>query len=528
MRKRPVVFITLLTYDNLGVGYMAAQLAEAGFESHVLSPQSQPHRIFRIIKELDPLFIGFSILFNNYIDSFISLAGYLRRRGISCHFTAGGHYASLRYRELFGLIPELDSIVRFEGEYPVVELARRLENGGDWRTIRSIAFRKDNDFEANPVWPAETDLDRFPFPLRYAIRPYAFGKKFTNILAGRGCSHNCSFCNTRAFYKKAGCPVKRLRSPEQVAAEMNHLYRTRNCRVFLFDDDDFPVSNKEAAGWTGRFCSGLRRLGLDNRVIWKISCRPDETEEASFAMMKNHGLRMVFLGIEDGTDAGLRRLNKNLKVSDTLAAIDILRKLKLGYNYGFLLFRPDTSFAGLKTNLDFLERICAGGYSQVTFLRLIPLYDTRVSAELEKAGRLKIKAGVMDYELTDPGLNRYCDFITETFGTWLWEPAGLGSIISWARNYFITWFSFYDDKAEIRKLHRKLTGIIEDSNRFLIITMRELADLFSCLPGMEKPLPSLDSYKALIARRHTRYVDLVTGLMTSVMTRFSDHLQAVK
>ncbi|MCJ7729661.1 MAG: hypothetical protein MUO27_07275, partial [Sedimentisphaerales bacterium] len=45
------------------------------------------------------------------IDEFAKLVKLLRSEGISCHFTAGGHFASLRPQELFSLIPGIDSII---------------------------------------------------------------------------------------------------------------------------------------------------------------------------------------------------------------------------------------------------------------------------------------------------------------------------------------------------------------------------------------------------------------------------------
>jgi len=45
----------------------------------------------------------------------------LRAHGIDCHFTMGGHVPSLSCEPTLDLIPELDSIVRFEGEMTLLE-----------------------------------------------------------------------------------------------------------------------------------------------------------------------------------------------------------------------------------------------------------------------------------------------------------------------------------------------------------------------------------------------------------------------
>ena len=93
---------------------------------------------------------------------------------------------------------------------------------------------------------------------------------------------------------------------------MEYLFYKKGCSVFIFEDDDFPVVNWEKSDWIERFCRELERKGLNEKIIWKINCRPDEIEEEKFSLMKRIGLFLVFLGIEDGTDTGLKRLNKHM------------------------------------------------------------------------------------------------------------------------------------------------------------------------------------------------------------------------
>jgi anaerobic magnesium-protoporphyrin IX monomethyl ester cyclase len=183
MKNIAVVFIAILDYDNLGIGYMASTLSEAGIKSKVIDLHKNKQEILRTLKKIDPLVIGFSILFHNHIDEFIDLINFLRRKGVSCHFTAGGHYASLRPEELFELIPHLDSIVRFEGEYILPELAKQIISGEDWRKTMSIAYKQNGKMILNPLRPLEKDLDKFPFPERLPLKEYAFKKNFATILA---------------------------------------------------------------------------------------------------------------------------------------------------------------------------------------------------------------------------------------------------------------------------------------------------------------------------------------------------------
>jgi len=142
MNEKPVVFVAFEEQDNLGVGYLASILMEEGFPVRIVDFRVGAEAIRVQLRQLDPLVVGFSIIFQHYIDQFRDLIEFLRSDGFSCHFAAGGHYPSLRFRDLLDLIPELDSVVLFEGELTFLELVRALAAGQEWRGLRGLAYKK--------------------------------------------------------------------------------------------------------------------------------------------------------------------------------------------------------------------------------------------------------------------------------------------------------------------------------------------------------------------------------------------------
>jgi anaerobic magnesium-protoporphyrin IX monomethyl ester cyclase len=519
-----VIFIAGNEYDNLGIGYMSSVLADTGTETKVVSFQKRRTEILRIIKKTNPLVIGFSILFLNHIEKFIDLAGYLRREGIKCHFTAGGHYASLKSEELFKLIPWLDSIVRFEGEYTLPELVKCIKSGTDWKQIESLAYYENGEIVFNPLRSLEKDLDRFPIPVRSPLKKFAFNKKFATIIAGRGCIYECSFCNCRKFYSIPSGPVKRIRKPEMVVMEMEYLYRVKHCSVFLFQDDDFPVKSKLQPDWIERFCSELERTGLSKNIIWKINCRPDEVEYETFSLMKKHGLFNVFLGIEDGTDIGLKLFKKHLTVGNTIRAIKIIKKLGIGFDFGFILFHPLTTFSSLNENIDFLKSICGDGYSPVPFQKLIPLYETLAEKELIDTGRLKVSHGSGDYDFLEEPMNQYYDFVFSCFYEWMRGAEGVENLSKWARNYFYVYNHFFDTTTVEMKSYRKGRKLISESNLFLLDTMKELARYFETTKQIDYKTHFLEGYREKIKSKQ-RYFRNKILIMISELASLAEAQQ---
>jgi len=517
MNSNNVVFIAFEERDNLGVGYLASVLSDTGYDSIILDFRSPRGAIINEIQRLKPILLGFSVIFQYHIDEFIDLVKYLRGNGVTCHFTAGGHFASLRPQQLFDLIPELDSLVRFEGEYTLLELVDALNSGKEWETIKGISYIENGKLMQNELRALEPDLDNFPWPVRHKPGEYALGKTYTTILAGRGCIHDCIFCDIREFYGPPPGPYKRIRSPEKVIDEMKYLYHEKNCSVFLFQDDDFPVKSDDFSSWVKKFCNGLSENNLKGKIMWKINCRPDEVDDEIFRMMKDYGLYQVFLGIEDGTDEGLRKMNKKLTASDTLKGTDILKKLGIGIDYGFMLFQPDSTFKSIRTNLMFLDKLCTDGYMSVTFLKMMPHFATRVEAQLKNQDRLKKVSGFSDYDFLEKTIDDYYSFVFDIFSGWLQDPEGLLNTSMWARN-FINVYNFFNERnSRIDFLSNTLTELKTESNRYFLNTMFELADIFESGNYKTADDDNLDKYRLAIKEKHGHLKESFYKIIRRVM-----------
>lgn len=479
MRKGPVVFIAFEERENLGIGYLCSVLAHAGYPTKIIDFRTDKTEILEKLHQWDPVLVGFSVIFETHIYQFSNLIEYLRMQGIHCHFTAGGHYASLRPEELFDFAPSLNSIVRFEGEHTLISLVSSLHSGTNWKKLTGISFKKHDHIEHNPLRHMEPDLDRFPFPIRSKIKAYALGKKYTILIAGRGCIYNCIFCDIREFYGKPPGPLKRIRNPERVVEEMAFLHHERDVDIFLFQDDDFPLKTQDNGNWVKAFCQALVDKNLSGKIMWKINCRPDEIDPESFRLMQKHGLFRVFLGIEDGTDPGLLKMNKKLEVSDHKKGIKLLKELGISIDFGFLLFQPDTTYQTLNENLEFLDYLCGDGYMPVTFLKMMPYMETRVEKELQQAGRLKGRPGFLDYDFNEASLNDFHQYIYNCYNLWINASDGFANVSKWVDNYLSVYKYYYGSHDGIEQLCDELIARVSDANRFLIHTLKTLSSKFA-------------------------------------------------
>ncbi len=478
--SRPILLIGFLERGNLGLGYLAAVLRQHGYQVLIRDFETAPPDLLRTAQAADPLIIGFSVIFQFYVGRFQTVAHFLRENGVACHFTAGGHFPSLSYEHTLSLIPELDSVVRFEGEFTLLELADLLSMDADWHGIRGIAYRSEDSVEANPPRPLLADLDTLPYPVR-DFEPWCIlGRRAMPVMASRGCARSCSFCSIHMFYGSAPGQIVRTRKPASVAEEMRALCDKQNIRIFLFQDDNFPLFGPRWRRWAYDFACDLSRQRIPGRAIWRVSCRVDAVEPELFATLRDAGLYLTYLGLESGTDEGLATLNKGNTVEQSLRGIAVLKRLGLSFEFGFMMFEPSSTFDSIRANIAFLRRIVGDGSASAAFCRMLPYDGTPIKAALQEAGRLHGDVCDPEYDFLDPRLDGLFAELSRliSLSGWISGPRALSAQLSFAWNELAVMERLFPPLVGLEQYRRDLRGITRDSNETLFRSLEELADTY--------------------------------------------------
>ena len=169
--SRAIVLIGFQKQANLGLGYLASTLRSQGYQVKVLDFELDRSEILAAVQAVDPILIGFSLIFQFYIHRFGAIISYLRTHGVVCHFTIGGHFPSLSYQHTLELVPDLDSVVRFEGEITLLELVDVLSRGSEWRSEQGIAYRQGSEVLTSALRPLIHDLDQLPVSYTHLTLP---------------------------------------------------------------------------------------------------------------------------------------------------------------------------------------------------------------------------------------------------------------------------------------------------------------------------------------------------------------------
>lgn len=295
----------------------------------------------------------------------------------------------------------------------MVELLRELKErgvftvvGGPWLTVAEGWDRFDGLIdvsfigEAEETWPRfleewtrgehadryeqadKTDMSKVPVP-RFDLVPmreYAMGC----VQTSRGCPFQCEFCDIIVIFGRR----PRIKTPEQVVAEIDAQARAGARMIFLVDDNF--IGNKKVAKVILRgIIDWQRRNGYP--VVFGTEASLDLAEDDELLqLMAEAGIVAVFIGIESPDEEALRETKKYQNVRGSLlerihrvqnAGIEVYAGMIVGFDSDDLgVFERQYEFVRRSR----ISSVMAGMLSAVP---KTPLYE-----RLEAEGRLDNEA----------------------------------------------------------------------------------------------------------------------------------------
>jgi anaerobic magnesium-protoporphyrin IX monomethyl ester cyclase len=359
--------------ENLSLRYLAGSLSAAGYEQVFIYPYNSILEAENIADEIIRNkidLVGVSMAFQVRAIDDMALVQVLRKRGFNKHITAGGQFATLHYTEIFHDCTGLDSVVRFEAESVITELAGVLLTSANLETVSGLVWKNErNEIFVNHATPEPREIDELPLPLRKNKRSEFLGLKNIQMIGSRGCHATCKYCcvsalatERRLASRDAGgsnaIPGTRRRTAVSVANEIAMLYFKHDVRIFEFQDDNWIHPKISiAVEYFTELKNELDKKGV-GQIGLTLKTRADSVQPEIIGILKEIGLIRVFVGIESGTQNLLSQLGRKTRDNVSLQALQILRDFKIPAYFNALLFGPDIRSADIEPELEFLEK-CA-------------------------------------------------------------------------------------------------------------------------------------------------------------------------
>lgn len=355
-------------FTPLGLGSINALLRRHGHDATILNCSAWSwRRTAAFLNEARPDVFGISVFTFNRHEA-MRLAGLARAANPGCLVVAGGPHATHLAHPLLRRYPQIDLVVRGEGEETMLDLVRARAGGGlrcALERLPGVSFRASGlpcegaprdprgpDDGApiidTPDRPPVRDLDELPHP---ASDPAMIGvdpvSQFEFIVTSRGCPAACTFCSSPDFWGR----TLRFRSAGNMIEEIR-LLRQRHGVVYVSVRDDTFTANKKRVI---DFCRGLLEAGID--LLWDCQSRVNAVDQERLAWMRRAGCTHIQYGVESGSPRMLQRINKGITVEQVRAAAAATRAVGLGLSIYLITGIDSETDDDLDSTLRLIEEI---------------------------------------------------------------------------------------------------------------------------------------------------------------------------
>ena len=389
---------SIFRFPPLGLGYIAANLREAGYQVSIVDATfAGEDATIQLAKSLHPRVIGIYSMFTMR-EASLRFARALRD---DCELLIAGGPLPTVEPETY--LPDFDVAAVGEGEETMLEIAR----GDELSEIDGLVYRERN---GNPMRPGEEggdvirtpprrvlkDLDAIPLPARDLFdnqRYISYYKKrgdppTTSAITSRGCPFACDFCSHPIFGESF-----RERSAKYMVDEVEQVLSLGYKRIF-FQDDCFTLTK----GRVTKFCDEVGHRNI--RFGWECLSRVDSMDIEMAARMRAAGCDHVFFGLESGSERVLKIMNKSATPDMGKRAVEAARAGGLKTGAFFIFGYPGDDTESMLETLHFANSLPLD-YLSFTYPYPIPgtpLYE-RVKDKMLEGNPEPQQKGLIQHQL---------------------------------------------------------------------------------------------------------------------------------
>jgi len=363
-------------------------LLAAEHTTELIYLQTEPTReeFVAQVRAAAPDLVAFSTTTHQYpyIERY---AGYLREELPALLRVCGGTHPTL-VPDQVAAGRAFDVVCVGEGEYPLRDLVERLEQGRDYVDVPNLWVQRGEELIRNPMRPLIADLDELPYVDRDLFGYDAIladNGGWVDIMSGRGCPYECSYCCNPGLKERFDGLGKyvRFRSVGHVMGELNALCARYPVKTVNFQDDTFTLDRR----WTLDFCEAY---GAQVHLPFWINTRAERIlDETLVRALAGAGCAGVRIGVENG-DEKLRAGVLKRRMSND----DLVRAFKLLHAHGLKAYScnmigiPGETPATIQATIDLNRRLEPDDFQFSVFYPypMTELYNTCVAQGLIKPG----------------------------------------------------------------------------------------------------------------------------------------------
>lgn len=295
---------------------------------------------------------GFSVSLCQLTCSLLLIRRIKRQHSDLPVVVGGASFYGESFAALSTAFPEINHLIRGEGETALAELADVLCRGGQDKSQElhhADACRQVHSLDALPVPDFEdyfASLQRLaPANRFYPVLPVegSRGCWWIHKSGPEGPAEGCAFCNLNRHWTGY-----RSKSPRKIAHEISCLSSLHRVLGFSFMDNLLPRKG------AGELFTALAETGRDYRLFGEIRA---DTPAIMLAHMRRAGMREVQVGIESLSSALLKTMNKGTCALDNIEAMRHCEALGMHHGGNLLLHFPGSTVEYVRETLANIEYV---------------------------------------------------------------------------------------------------------------------------------------------------------------------------
>jgi radical SAM superfamily enzyme YgiQ (UPF0313 family) len=334
----------------IGLAYLAAALEKGGCELAVFDCPAlriDHEKLRAMIASFEPNVVGITSV-TPTIKSAILAAHIAKETCPNAVVVLGGPHATFMDSQILSENPDVDIVVRGEGEETLLELLRHLFDSGDLQAVSGISFRKNGQIIRTSNRPFIQNLEELPRPAYqyFSLNRYQFfGKTILPILTSRGCPFQCSYCVSSRMVGK----MFRARSPNNVVDELEWLRDVHGAGAFSFYDDAFTYDKNRAI----KICEEIKNRNIG--VPWDCQTRVDQISKEVLVKMRDADCQLVSFGAESGCQTILDAVKKRTTIEQNERAVRLAKEVGISVAMSVIIGYPGETTDTLKQTFDFIR-----------------------------------------------------------------------------------------------------------------------------------------------------------------------------
>jgi radical SAM superfamily enzyme YgiQ (UPF0313 family) len=323
----------------LGIAYIASYIRKFGnHEVRIhddLLLRSNDTGLIRAVKEFSPEVVGISGQATPSVYDVYHTARIVKRISPNALVVAGGAHVTFEDKQVLSDCPEIDVIVRGEGELTMERLLEEYAGNSDFANVPGITYRLGGSIERNADAPFVKDLDSLPFPAYDLLdlpRYFVADHRVATMVTSRGCPYNCIFCSSSRIVGKTW----RGRTPNNVVEEVRLLEEKYGVQEIEFLDDLFTFD----CGRVRRICELLQEK--HSNVKWTCSTRADilARHPEMVGWLKSGGCSTTYIGAESGSQRVLNMIRKGISLDQVKKSVKLVKDAGIHLVLSFVLGIP--------------------------------------------------------------------------------------------------------------------------------------------------------------------------------------------